>query len=155
MNRRQFLGALGAGAAALLPKGMAFQARAAGESNAARKPNFVLLVADDLTWHDIGCYGGRNVKTPNIDSLARDGMKFNLAFTAASMCTPCRTMLYTGLFPVKNGAQVHPDGAVLPAARAARLRMTAGRTSPRRQPARLACSGLRCIRRRSTRDVCQ
>ena len=107
MNRREFLGALSAGAAALLPRGMAFQAHAAGESNAARKPNFVLLVADDLTWHDIGCYGGRNVKTPNIDSLARDGMKFNLAFTAASMCTPCRTMLYTGLFPVKNGA--HPN----------------------------------------------
>ncbi len=74
---------------------------------ASQKPSFILILGDDLTWHDVGCYGSANVKTPHIDSLARDGMRFTQAYTAATMCTPCRTMLYSGLFPVKNGA--HPN----------------------------------------------
>ncbi len=81
----------------------------AAQAAPARQPNFVLLIGDDLTYHDLSCYGSPNVQTPNIDSLAREGMRFTRAFTAASMCTPSRTMLYTGLFPVKNGA--HPNGS--------------------------------------------
>jgi len=63
-----------------------------------------MLIADDLAWNDAGCYGNAEVRTPNIDRLAKQGMKFNKAFTATAMCAPTRQQLYTGVFPVRNGA---------------------------------------------------
>ena len=75
----------------------------AGGGNADR-PNIIMVIADDLAWHDIGCYGSEDVKTPHIDRLASQGMKFNSCFTATAMCSPTRQQLYTGLFPVRNGA---------------------------------------------------
>ena len=70
----------------------------------AGKPNILLIIADDQTWSDSGCYGNRDVKTPNIDRLATEGMRFTRAFTATAMCAPTRQQLYTGIFPVRNGA---------------------------------------------------
>ncbi len=70
----------------------------------AKQPNVVLVIADDQSWFDAGCYGSQIVKTPNIDKLAREGMRFDRAFTATAMCAPTRQQLYTGLFPVRNGA---------------------------------------------------
>ena len=67
-------------------------------------PNVVVIIADDQTWSDAGCYGSEIVKTPNIDSLASAGLRFDRAFTATAMCAPTRQQLYTGLFPVKSGA---------------------------------------------------
>jgi N-sulfoglucosamine sulfohydrolase len=68
------------------------------------RPNVVIVIADDQTWSDAGCYGNSDVNTPNIDQLAKEGLKFNLAFTATAMCSPTRQQLYTGLFPVRSGA---------------------------------------------------
>jgi N-sulfoglucosamine sulfohydrolase len=68
------------------------------------KPNILLILADDLSWFDLGCYGSKDVNTPNIDKLAREGMTFNHAYTATAMCAPTRQQLYTGLFPVRSGA---------------------------------------------------
>jgi len=67
-------------------------------------PNIVIVLADDHTGRDCGCYGNKDVRTPNIDRLATQGMVFNNAFTSAAMCTPTRAQLYTGVFPVRNGA---------------------------------------------------
>jgi N-sulfoglucosamine sulfohydrolase len=67
------------------------------------KPNFVFIIADDCTFRDIGCYGGQ-AYTPNIDQLAREGMRFTQAFQAAPMCSPTRHTIYTGLYPVRSGA---------------------------------------------------
>lgn len=67
-------------------------------------PNFILMIADDLSYTDIGCYGSPNVKTPNIDSLASQGMKFDHCYNAIAMCVPTRNMLYTGLFPMRTGS---------------------------------------------------
>lgn len=69
-----------------------------------KKPNILILLADDLAWNDVGCYGNKEIRTPNIDAFTKEGMKFNLAFTATAMCSPTRQQLYTGLFPVRNGA---------------------------------------------------
>jgi len=69
----------------------------------AAKPNMVFIIADDCTFRDIGCYGGQ-AKTPNIDRLAAQGMKFERCFQAAPMCSPTRHNIYTGLYPVKSGA---------------------------------------------------
>ena len=68
------------------------------------QPNIVLILADDLSWFDIGCYGSKDANTPNIDRLASEGMLFSNAFTATAMCAPTRQQLYTGMFPVRNGS---------------------------------------------------
>lgn len=67
-------------------------------------PNILLFIADDCTFRDIGCYGGTNVPTPNIDQFAKDGMQFTRCFQATAMCSPTRSSLYTGIYPVKSGA---------------------------------------------------
>jgi uncharacterized sulfatase len=84
-----------------------------GQLFAANKPNIVLIVADDMSWADAGCYGNKDVKTPTLDALAKDGLRFTHCFTATAMCAPTRQQLYTGLFPKRNGAvanhtKVHP-----------------------------------------------
>ncbi|MCP3920570.1 MAG: sulfatase [bacterium] len=70
---------------------------------AQRPPNFLFILADDVTYSDLACFGGENVETPNIDRLARDGVRFTRAYCAMSMCAPFRAELYTGLYPVRNG----------------------------------------------------
>lgn len=72
---------------------------------AAPRPNIVLIVADDLGFSDIGCYGGE-IPTPHIDSLARDGIRFSQFFDCA-VCVPTRASLLTGLY-------LHQTGRALP-----------------------------------------
>lgn len=76
----------------------------AQKSRQTSLPNILLFIADDCTFRDLGCYGGVNVKTPNIDKFAKEGMQFTRCFQAASMCSPTRSSLYTGIYPVKTGA---------------------------------------------------
>jgi N-sulfoglucosamine sulfohydrolase len=78
--------------------------QAAASPAAQVYPNIVIVIADDQTWSDAGCYGNSDVNTPHIDRLAKAGLKFNFAFTATAMCSPTRQQLYTGLFPVRSGA---------------------------------------------------
>ena len=70
----------------------------------AAPPNLLFILADDLTKRDLGCFGSPNAKTPHIDQLATEGMRFENCFSAVAMCAPLRMQLYTGLFPVKSGA---------------------------------------------------
>ena len=93
MNRRAFLRAAGGASLTRI-------ARTAGTA----KPNVLLIIADDLTWHKIEPFGSRQVRTPNLARLAREGMCFDSMFTATAMCAPTRQSLYTGMFPVRNGA---------------------------------------------------
>lgn len=67
------------------------------------RPNVLIVVADDCTFNDLPLYGGENAKTPNIDALAKEGLTFNRAFLCSSMCQPCRSELYSGLYPLGNG----------------------------------------------------
>lgn len=67
------------------------------------RPNIVLFISDDHGWHDSGIYGDPDVRTPNIDRLARDGMKFTHAFAASPLCSPSRCVIETGLMPHRNG----------------------------------------------------
>ncbi len=71
------------------------------------KPNIVLFVGDDHSVWDVGCYGNKVIKTPNLDLLASQGMRFDRAFTITAMCAPARSMLYTGLGPVRNGCYMN------------------------------------------------
>ena len=87
----------------LVPGALA-PAEAAGSIDSESAPNFLIVIADDATYSDLPLYGGQNVQTPNIDQLASEGMMFTHAYVSISMCQPCRTEMYTGLYPMRNGA---------------------------------------------------
>lgn len=67
-------------------------------------PNILLFLADDMTWRDCEPYGNEDVRTPHLARLAADGMCFDACFTSTAMCAPTRAQLYTGMWPVRNGA---------------------------------------------------
>ena len=70
----------------------------------AQKPNFVILLADDISSDSIGCYGSKNPHTtPHIDKLAESGIRFENMFVSEAICAPARAELYTGLMPQRNG----------------------------------------------------
>jgi len=94
MNRRQFLGVIGAGAA-----GVAASETAWGKTH--RKPNIVFILADDLGRHQLRCYGNPFYETPNIDSLASQGVKFSNAYAACPVCSPTRASIMTGTYPAR------------------------------------------------------
>jgi len=99
MNRRHFLKSVGIGAAALAAaKGMPAIAAASKD-----KPNFIIIFIDDQGYQDLGCFGSPNIKTPNIDQMAKDGMRFTDFYSAASVCTPSRAALMTGCYPERVG----------------------------------------------------
>jgi arylsulfatase A len=69
----------------------------------ARKPNFVVVLADDLGYGDLACYGHPRIKTPNLDRLAEEGLRLTNCYAAASNCSPARTGLMTGRTPYRVG----------------------------------------------------
>ena len=72
----------------------------------SKKPNVVLIFADDVGYGDLGCYGATRLKTPNIDKLAREGKRFTDAHSASAVCTPSRYALLTGEYPLRaNGGK--------------------------------------------------
>ena len=77
----------------------------AASANAAAKPNMVVFIADDHGWHDNSVYGSPKVRTPQMDSLARDGMVFTYAFVASPAGGPSRAALLSGLMPARNGGR--------------------------------------------------
>ena len=85
-----------------------------------KRPNVLLIVADDMNWDTPGCFGGAAPDiTPHIDRLAAEGMRFAHAYVNVSICTPSRSVLLTGLYPVNNGAEgfqrIRPGTETLPA----------------------------------------
>ncbi len=85
-----------------------------GEEIQAENPNIVIIFADDLGYGDLSCYGASLIQTPNIDRLAREGMRFTDAHSAASLCSPSRYGVLTGHSPWRlhkkgNGYQLSPE----------------------------------------------
>lgn len=73
----------------------------------AQKPelsNIVFIIADDISWNDFGCYGNPDVRTPNIDRMAAEGLKFNNVYLTASSCSPSRTSIISGRYPHNTAA---------------------------------------------------
>jgi arylsulfatase A-like enzyme len=96
MNRRRFLRSLSAGtalASAVRP-GLGYQ---------RRPPNIVFILMDDLGWADLACYGSTYYETPNLDRLAREGVRFTDAYAAAPVCSPTRASIMTGKCPARLG----------------------------------------------------
>lgn len=64
-----------------------------------RAPNIIFILSDDLSWRDLGCYGQQKIKTPNIDRIASEGIRFTQAYCGNAVCAPSRSSLMTGLHP--------------------------------------------------------
>ena len=96
---------------------LAAAALIAATAQVSARPNFVLFIADDISWNDFGCYGHPVMKTPEIDDLAEGGLRFNNAYLTISSCSPSRCSIITGRYPHNTGApELHtslPDGQPL------------------------------------------
>ena len=96
------------------PSSRSWRSYPAGPAAAADAPNIVLIYADDLGYGDVGCYGATRVRTPNIDRLAREGLRFTDAHAPSSTCTPSRYALLTGEYAWRRkGTGVLPGDAAL------------------------------------------
>jgi arylsulfatase A-like enzyme len=76
-----------------------------------RPPNIVLIVADDMGYADVGFQGSRDIPTPNVDALARSGIRFTDAYVSGPYCSPTRAGLMTGRYPQRFGHEFNPDGS--------------------------------------------
>lgn len=96
----------------------------AGPPSSASYPNVLLIVADDLGWKDLGCYGSTYYETPHLDRLASQGVRFTNAYSACPVCSPSRAAILTGRSPARIGLTGHinptgshrypPDGPIIP-----------------------------------------
>ncbi len=106
-TRRGFL----AGAGGLLAAGLAAASMADPVAAQRRTPlNFVIILADDLGWGEIGPYGQRKIATPNLDRMAAQGIRFTSAYAGASLCAPSRCALLTGLHTGHGTVRENPEG---------------------------------------------
>ncbi len=95
VSRREFIaGTVGAAAAG---SSMLANRRDSGDA----RPNIVFVLADDMGWGDLSCYGRPDFRTPNLDKLATQGMRFTNAYSAAAICTPTRVGFHTGRYPAR------------------------------------------------------
>ena len=101
VNRRDFLKTIGFSAASIAIHGCAVSAQHSTGKVTGDRPNIILIMADDMGYSDIGCYGGE-IDTPNIDRLAANGLRFTQFYNTARCC-PTRAALMTGLYPHQTG----------------------------------------------------
>lgn len=86
-------------------------AHAAEPAKAGQKPNFIVILADDLGYADVGAQGvSKAVKTPNIDSIAANGVRFTAAYVTCPLCAPSRAGLLTGRYQQRFGFEMNPSG---------------------------------------------
>lgn len=121
MRRRSFLGLAGLNAAAVMLRPGRTLANLT-----ARRPNIVYILADDLGYGHLGCYGQQEIKTPCIDSMAREGMRFTDHYAGSALCAPSRCVLITGLhtghcfirnnkaLPVEGNVPIPADSQTIP-----------------------------------------
>ena len=101
LDRRRFLAAAGGAALHAQPR--------------AERPNIVFILADDLGWRDLACYGNENHSTPHIDRFASEGARFTHAYAASPVCSPTRSSILTGRWPVRTGVTDWIPGRPSPA----------------------------------------
>ena len=77
-------------------------------------PNVIFILADDLGYRELGCYGQKKIQTPNLDQLARDSMRFTRHYSGSAVCAPSRCVLLTGKHPghafIRNNGEIKPEG---------------------------------------------
>lgn len=111
LNRRNFLKLAGVTAAGAVLPGCAdglFSGFAQSTGDPVDKPNFIIIFCDDLGYGDIGCFGSKKHRTPNIDRMADEGMSFTSFYVTSGVCTPSRSSLMTGCYPRR--VNMHQSG---------------------------------------------
>lgn len=103
MNRREFVRFVVGGAAAVV-SGCGSVARSSGDGKSDR-PNIILIMADDLGYGEVGCFGGGRIRTPHIDALAAGGMRFTDYHSNGAVCSPTRAALLTGRYQQRCGIE--------------------------------------------------
>jgi arylsulfatase A-like enzyme len=98
LGRREFVGGALAAPALLHASARGSQTQA----RAARRPNILFILADDLGWGDLSCYGRPDYRTPNLDRLALEGTRLTEAYSASPVCTPSRCAFITGQYPARH-----------------------------------------------------
>ncbi|TDC44110.1 twin-arginine translocation pathway signal protein [Micromonospora sp. KC213] len=102
-------------------RGIPVRAGQPGASRPAEPPNILFILADDLGWADLGCYGSTAIRTPNLDRLAGEGLLFRHGYACTPWCSPTRIGLYTGRYPTRLPAGLeeplttHAEGSGIPA----------------------------------------
>jgi arylsulfatase A-like enzyme len=81
----------------LLASGTTSSSFAKSKTPDKRPPNVILILADDLGWGDLACYGNKAIKTPNLDSMASEGLRFTQCYAGSTVCSPSRAVLFTGI----------------------------------------------------------
>jgi arylsulfatase A len=102
-SRRNFLKAMGLGATMLATQSCTSISGTNTAKTSEGRPNIIFILADDLGWAELGCYGNKFNETPNLDKLASGGMRFTEAYAAAPVCSPYRAALMTGQYPARVG----------------------------------------------------
>jgi len=114
LDRRRFLGALGLGGAAFALNGCGLFEPATGGASAGGKVNIIFILADDLGYGDLGCYGQEKIRTPHLDAMAAGGMRFTRHYAGSTVCAPSRCSLMTGLHTghtaIRGNKAVQPEG---------------------------------------------
>ncbi|MCP4377659.1 MAG: sulfatase-like hydrolase/transferase [bacterium] len=100
-SRRDFLKTIAIGTAAVAIPGCPNAISTSTSGKSGKKPNIILIMIDDMGWMDLHCQGNKNLDTPNIDRLARDGMRFTDAYSAAPVCSPTRASIMSGQSPAR------------------------------------------------------
>jgi len=114
MHRRDFLRTAGLGAASLVLGGCTAAGRRLGLAPNVERPNIIFIIVDDMGWADLGCYGSRQIHTPNIDQMASDGIRFTQAYSGCTVCAPARSVLMTGLHMGHTSVRGNTGGVPLP-----------------------------------------
>ena len=86
-----------------------FCGTAVAQPRLSSPPNMIVILADDLGYGDLGCTGSKQIKTPSLDRLAREGVFCSRAYVTAPMCSPSRMGLLTGRFPKRYGITTNPN----------------------------------------------
>ncbi|WP_181448921.1 arylsulfatase [Nonomuraea aridisoli] len=107
-SRRALLAGTLAGLA--LPAAVPAGAEASARGSLPARPNILLILADDLGWGEIGSQGQRKIRTPNLDRLAAEGVRFETAYSGAPLCAPSRCSLLTGLHAGHSTVRENPEG---------------------------------------------
>jgi arylsulfatase A-like enzyme len=102
----------------------AAQAAASAAAERPARPNVLVLLADDLGYEDIGVHGSREIPTPNIDSIAREGVRCTSGYVTAPRCAPSRAALFTGRYQQRLGCELDAERG-LPPGEDARRRLSA------------------------------
>ena len=111
-TRRDFLKTMGLGTIAVTISGCLNSTQISSPikpdtNHLAQKPNIIFILTDDMGWGDLSCYGHGELKTPNLDRLAKQGKLFTQFYVSSGVCSPSRVAFTTGQFPARFGVHGH------------------------------------------------